>query len=339
MVISHLTNVRWGCGFSGSAGMLVVTQNDAWFITDFRYQSQAAQQVQGGWKVVIAKRGLWREAARLLKKAGAARIGFEAEHTSVAALMDIEKRIKPAIAVAMKRVVEDLRLEKDADELAIIRRAVKNIDECFDFICGWIKPGQSETEVSDELSRQMKLRGASGPSFTTIVASGARGALPHGVASDKKIEAGEMITIDMGAIVDGYCSDCTRTVCLGKPTSEQQRIYGIVWEAQVAAAQALRPGIGCKETDKIARNIIEEAGLGAAFGHGLGHGVGLDIHEQPRLSQLGKGRLAQGNVVTCEPGIYIENWGGVRIEDMIVITETGAEILTKARKPRKIISL
>jgi Xaa-Pro aminopeptidase len=339
LVVSDLTNVRYLCGFTGTAGMAVVTPQEAWFITDFRYQSQAAQQVPDEYSIVIAERGLWREAARLLKKAKVGRIGFEAEHTSVATLEEIESLIKPAQAVSTKRVVEDLRLHKDDDEIAIIRQAVQIIDECFDYICGVMKPGMTEREVSNELLQQMKARGASGSSFETIVASGQRGALPHGIASDKQLAAGEMITIDMGAVFNGYCSDCTRTVSLGKVSREQQKIYETVWRAQTEAAVALKPGLSCRAADAVARKVIDEAGYGEYFGHGLGHGVGLEIHEQPRLSKLGKGTLKPGMIVTCEPGIYIEGVGGVRIEDMLVITKDGAETLTRARKPRRIIAL
>jgi len=339
VVISDLTNVRYLSGFTGTSGMVVVTKTDTWFLTDFRYKSQATQQVPGDFKIVIAECGLWPEAAKLLKRAKVLRVGFEAEHTSVAALQEIEKKIKPVVAVSTRRVVEDLRLNKDEAEIEIIQRAVDVIDDVFAYICGVLKPGQSEREVADELHNQMKLRGATGPSFDTIVASGVRGALPHGVASHKKLEAGDMVTIDMGAVVDGYCSDCTRTVCLGTPTRAQQKIYETVWRAQVEACQQLRPGLGVREADQIARKLIEEAGYGKQFGHGLGHGVGLQIHEPPRLSKLGKGKLAPGMIVTCEPGIYLENEMGVRIEDMLVITESGARILTKAAKPRKILAL
>jgi Xaa-Pro aminopeptidase len=339
LVVSDLVNVRYLAGYTGTSGMIVVTAKSAWFITDFRYQAQAAQQVPKDFKIAIAAKGLWREAARLLKRAKAERIGFEAEHTSVAALEDIQKLVGPARPISTKRAVEGLRLHKDEDEIAIIQRAVDVIDEVFAHICGVMKPGMSEQEVADELHHQMRVRGASGPSFTTIVASGARGALPHGVASDKKLEAGDMVTIDMGAIVDGYCSDCTRTVVLGKASAEQQKIYEIVWDAQVAAAEALKPGLGCKAADEIARKIIDDAGYAKYFGHGLGHGVGIEIHEAPRLSPLGKGKLAPGMVVTCEPGIYIENFGGVRIEDMAVITKDGARILTKCAKPRQILEI
>jgi Xaa-Pro aminopeptidase len=339
LVINDLTNVRYSAGYTGTSGMIVVTPKNAWFITDFRYKAQAAQQVPGDYQIAIAEKGLWREAAKLLKKAKASRIAFEAEHTSVAALEDIEKLVNPAAPVSTKRVVEELRLHKEDAEIAIIQRAVDVIDEVFEYICGVLKPGLTEQEVADELHRQMRLRGASGPSFETIVASGKRGALPHGVASSKQLEYGDMVTIDMGAIVDGYCSDCTRTVVLGKASRKQQQIYQTVWDAQVAAAEALKPGLGCKAADQIARKIIEEAGYEKYFGHGLGHGVGIEIHEQPRLSPLGKGKLAPGMIVTCEPGIYIEDFGGVRIEDMAVITPDGARILTKCAKPRKILAV
>jgi Xaa-Pro aminopeptidase len=339
LAISNLTNVRYLCGYTGTSGLVLVSATEAFFITDFRYQSQAAQQVSSEYSIVIAEKGLWREAAQLAKKQRWKTLGFEAEHTSVAAWQDLQKELNPVETSPARAMVETLRLQKDEAEIAIMRRAVEIIDEVFEYICGVLKPGLSEREVSDELTRQMKLRGASGPSFETIVASGVRSALPHGVASDKILEAGELVTIDMGAIYNGYCSDCTRTVCLGKPTRKQQQIYEIVWRAQTAAAAALRPGLNVKAADAVARKIIEDAGFGKAFGHGLGHGVGIDIHEAPRLSRLGKGNLKSGMMVTCEPGIYLDGWGGVRIEDMLLITDSGAETLTQCAKPRKILAL
>jgi Xaa-Pro aminopeptidase len=338
LAVSNLTNVRYLCGYTGTSGLAVVSDSEAFFITDFRYQAQAAAQVPAEYSILIAEKGLWKEAARLLKKK-AARVGFEAEHLAVAAWQEITEQIKPAELVSTLRAVEELRLIKDQDELEIIRRAVRVADEAFASVVQKLRPGRAEWEVAEELRVAMQGRGASGPSFTTIVASGARSALPHGVASDKKLEKGDLVTVDMGAIVDGYCSDMTRTVCLGRPTREQQKIYRTVWRAQVAAVEALRPGLGCKEADAIARRVIEEAGYGEAFGHGLGHGVGLDIHEAPRLSRLGKGKLQRGMVVTAEPGIYVEGTGGVRIEDMLVITADGAEILTGTPKPEKLLEV
>lgn len=342
IVVANLTNVRYLCGFTGSAGMAVITPDKAFFVTDFRYQEQAAAQVPSEYSVVIGKKGLWPEAAKLLKnnlKNKAAKIGFEAEHTSVAAWEENKKLFAPQELVATSRAVEKLRMEKEAGEMEIMRGAIAVADEAMEYIFGVLRPGLSEREVADELLNQIKSRGASGPSFDFIVASGARGALPHGVASGKVLQAGEMVTIDMGAIVDGYCSDLTRTVCLGKPTRLQQKIYEIVWRAQTEAAEKFRPGLSCKVADKVARNIIEEAGYKENFGHGLGHGVGIQIHEPPRVSQLGKEKLQVGNVVSCEPGIYIPDWGGVRIEDLLLITKGGAETLSRSPKPRKLMAL
>jgi Xaa-Pro aminopeptidase len=336
LVVSNLVNVRYLCGFTGSSGMIVVTRESAYFLTDFRYQQQAETQVSREYSRVIAKRGLWQEAGKMLKKQ-ATKIGFESEHTSVAAWEENKKLFAPAELVSTFHLVEKLRLQKDANEMEIMRRATRVADEAMEFVLGVLRPGLSEMEVADELLNQIKQRGASGPSFDFIVASGVRGALPHGVASEKIIEKGDMVTIDMGAIVDGYCSDMTRTICVGKPTREQQKIYEIVWHAQTEAAEEMRAGQSCKAADKVARDIISESGYGEYFGHGLGHGVGLQIHEAPRVSQLGKGKLQSGNVVSCEPGIYIPDWGGVRIEDLLLIQKDGAEILNKASKPRKIL--
>lgn len=339
IVISDLTNVRYLCGFTGTSGMIVATKSSAYFLTDFRYQEQATQQVGPEYSVVIVEAKLWDDAARIIKDKKVSRVGFEAENITVATLEEITELLQPATPVSTRGVVQNQRLYKDQDELAIIRRAVQIADKSLETVCGMMKPGMTEQEIADALFAEMKRRGASGNSFETIVASGKRGALPHGVASNKKLRAGEMVTIDMGAVLDGYCSDLTRTVCLGKPTARQQEIYEIVWEAQTAAAAALRPGMTGKEADAVARQIITDVGYGDAFGHGLGHGVGMQIHESPRLSRFYDGKLEPGMVVTCEPGIYLAGWGGVRIEDMLVMTEDGAEILSRAKKPRKIIEL
>ena len=338
-VISNLTNARYLCGFTGSAGMCVVTSDAAHFLTDFRYKAQTAQQVSSLYQTHIIEGVLWKAAGEILKKLGAPRTAFEAEHVSYAAYHDTQDAIKPVHLMPSRRLVEDLRLHKDAAEIAIIERAVKIIDDCFAHLCDFIKIGQTELEVADEVTRFVKSRGASGVSFETIVASGERSALPHGVAGTRVLARGDMITIDMGAVLDGYCSDFTRTLCLGAPTQRQQEIYETVWRAQTAACGALKPGLGCKEADAVARKIIEDAGFAENFGHGLGHGVGMEIHEAPRLSKLGTGKLQPGMVVTCEPGIYVEGLGGVRIEDMLLITESGARILTGADKPRELLQV
>ncbi len=339
LAVTHLTNVRYLTGYTGSAGLVALTPTEIYFVTDFRYRTQAAEQVGKNAKIVIAERGLWPRAAQVFKKIGVSRIGFEAEHTSVAAWEEIQKLVKPAQTVATKRAVEDLRLQKDDDELKILREAVAIADGAMAAILEFLRPGLSEKEVAAAIEHEVRARGGTGLSFDSIVASGTRGALPHGIASEKRLEAGEMVTIDMGARFGGYCSDMTRAVCLGKATDEQNEIYNLVWRAQTTAAAALKPGLNCKAADRIARDLIEGAGHKKEFGHGLGHGVGLDIHEQPRLSKIGKGELKAGMIVTCEPGVYRPNWGGVRIEDMMLITENVAEILTQTPKPERLLEL
>ena len=338
-VISNLTNVRYLCGFTGSSGACIVTPEAAHFLTDFRYKAQAKQQVSALYETHVVEGPLWIAAGEILKKLGAPRTAFEAEHVSYATYTDTQDAIKPVHLVASRRLVEDLRLCKDVAEIAIIERAVKIIDDCFAHLCDFIKIGQTELEVAEEVTRFVKSRGASGVSFETIVASGERGALPHGTAGERVLAQGDLVTIDMGAVLDGYCSDFTRTICLGAPSERQQEIYETVWRAQTAACEALKPGLGCKEADAVARKIIDDAGFSENFGHGLGHGVGMEIHEAPRLSKLGTGKLQPGMIVTCEPGIYVEDLGGVRIEDMLLITQNGARILTGAAKPREMIQV
>lgn len=340
LAVTHLTNVRYECGFTGSAGMLLLMPAGAHFLTDFRYRDQAHQQVGAHCQIHIAERGLWREAAKIAKKAGSARVGFEAQHTSVAAWQEIQKLLgRNAKTVATSLAIENLRLIKDADELAILREAVRIADETMQETLAQLHAGQTEREVAQFIENGARARGASGLSFETIVASGARGALPHGIASDKTLESGDMVTIDMGARFQDYCSDMTRTICLGKSSQKQREIYEITYRAQVAACAAMQPGLSCKAADKIARDLIAQAGYKKEFGHGLGHGIGIDIHEAPRLSKLGQGQLAAGQIVTSEPGIYLQDFGGVRIEDMLLITEAGAEILTQTPKPATLLEL
>lgn len=340
LAVSHLTNVRYGCGFSGSSGLLLVTRTEAYFITDFRYREQAKSQIGDLARVEIASKGLWRHVGELAKKQGWQSVGFEADHVTVAQWRAIEKQLGTGVQTReTENVVEELRARKDDGELAIIREAVRVAHEAFEAILPLIRPGAVELEIAEAIEQEIRARGGSGTSFETIVASGGRSALPHGVASQKRIESGDLVTVDMGARWNGYCSDMTRTVCVGRASGEQKAIYEIVHRAQVAACEAIRPGLKCVEADKVARKIIEDAGYKKAFGHGLGHGVGLDIHEAPRLSPLGRGKLEAGMVVTCEPGVYLPELGGVRIEDMLLVTESGAEILTPTAKPATLLEL
>ena len=268
------------------------------------------------------------------------KLGFEAQHLSVASFGEIQKMAgKNAQFIVTQSAVEKLRALKSAEELAVIREAVRVADEVMQQALELLRPGISELEVSFAIEAGIRARGGAGTSFETIVASGARSALPHGVASGKIIEKGDLVTIDMGALYQGYCSDMTRTVCVGKAKKKQRAIYELVYRAQVAACGAIKPGAGCRAVDAVARDIIGGAGHADDFGHGLGHGVGIDIHEAPRLARKGKGDLKAGMIVTSEPGVYIADFGGVRIEDMLVVTPDGAEILTRTEKPAQLLEV
>jgi Xaa-Pro aminopeptidase len=332
------SNVRYLTGYTGSSGMTLISEEGAWFFTDFRYKTQAAEQVTG-YDIVIAKKGLSDAAGKTAKKKKFKRVAFEAAHVTVAAHEAMVKQFKEVELVSSKSVVENARVFKDENEVAKIRQAVDIADKAFEHIVGRLQPGQVEREVALEIEEYMIGQGADGLSFEIIVASGERSALPHGKASSKTLAAGDLITFDMGCKYRGYCSDLTRTVCLGKPTSEQQKIYRIVLDAQKRAEEAIQAGAGCKAVDALARNYIGEQGYKENFGHGLGHGVGIDIHEAPRLHWRERGKLKPGHIVTVEPGVYIEGWGGVRIEDMVVVMDEGCQILTRAPKPARIMAV
>ncbi len=236
-------------------------------------------------------------------------------------------RLKPAAGITA-----ELRAQKDASEVGRIEDAITVLDLGFKKVMNGLVPGASEKELALAVEFYFKKNGADGLAFDTIIASGLRGAMPHGKASDKKIKKGELVIVDMGAFRNGYNSDETRTYCVGKATKLQKNIYGIVMEAQERAIKKIRPGVAATEVDSAARNFIEKAGYGKYFGHGTGHGVGLEIHENPYIGPLGKDVLKEGMVVTIEPGIYIPGWGGVRIEDMALVVKGGCEILTKSPK-------
>lgn len=233
--------------------------------------------------------------------------------------------------------VEQLRLIKTEDELAILQRAADIADETFEHICTYIRPGVSELDVANEMERYMRSLGATQSSFDSIVASGVRGALPHGVASDKLIEEGELVTLDFGALYNGYISDITRTVAVGEPSEQMKEVYEIVLAAQKRGVEQIRPGMKASEADKVVRDVIVEKGYGEAFGHSTGHGIGLEVHEMPALSSRNDTVLQCGMTVTVEPGIYLPGIGGVRIEDDIVLTETGNRRLTKSSKELRIL--
>jgi len=332
-----LPNVRYLTGFSGSSGAVFVTRKLSIFITDFRYKDQARKQVKGS-RVVVSKLNPI-STLKEIKEANVKnlRLAIEAHRLTVAQKTNLKETLPNAILIDTTDMVEDLMVCKDTAEIGFIKKAVEISDLAFERILGMLKPGLKEKDVAAELEYQMKVLGADKEAFESIVASGYRSALPHGIASDKKLKKGEFITFDFGALYNGYCSDITRTVVLGKADARQKKIYGIVARAQAAAIRKVRVGVTGKDVDAAARSIIEKAGYGKEFGHGTGHGIGLEVHAAPRVSALGTQPLGNNMVVTIEPGIYISGWGGVRIEDDVVVKPKGCLVLNKA--PKKLLEL
>jgi Xaa-Pro aminopeptidase len=336
LIVSHLPNIRYLCGFSGSNGLLLVTPSTTMFFTDFRYDEQVRTEVTAD-ELSVTQTDLLRYAAgkNILRRSK--KIAFEQHHLSLERYLFLQKKFRRERLAGTENLVENLRAAKDDTEIALIAEASAISDRVFQKIIGMLKPGISELEISAEISYLHKSYGAEGDAFETIVASGVRGALPHGKASSKKIESGEFMTLDFGCVVNGYHSDMTRTVCIGKPSAEMKKVYGIVLEAQQRAADAVRTTATGKEVDTAARGYIASRGYGKYFGHSLGHGVGLEIHEQLRLSQKNKKKLTLNNVVTVEPGIYLPAKFGVRIEDIVVVRRDGCEVLTGS--PKELIVL
>ncbi len=317
------------------AGQLLIGTDSMALVTDGRYTEQATREAPG-LKLIIRQAAFAPILAETFRQEGWRRVGFQAEWVSVAAYEALLEESQGACELkALRNVVEPLRELKDADELALIQKAQDITDATFTHLVGWLRPGLTEREVAVEIERFMVEQGAEGTAFPPIVASGPNAALPHAIPGERKVAAGEPLTIDMGARYRGYRSDMTRTICLGEPDAKLREIHQIVLQAQQHCIAGLRAGIGSKTADALAREPIEQAGYGAEFMHGTGHGVGLDIHESPRLSRYAddeKEQLGAGAVVTIEPGIYIPGWGGVRIEDMGVITPDGITIFTHSPK-------
>lgn len=326
-------------GFTGTAGSLLITTAAAYLLTDFRYVEQAAAQAPA---FSVQRMGQGPRAttdllARLLSEHRISQLGFEADTVSFDWYEELRDGLRGVRLVPASGAVEALRKVKEPTEIEAIRRAAALADQAFAHILEYIRPGVTERDVALELEFFMRRRGASGVAFDTIVASGRRSSLPHGVATDKVIAAGELVTLDFGCVVDRYCSDMTRTVVVGEPDAQQRQIYDVVLNAQQAGVAAARAGQTGKELDHVCRQIIADSGYGEYFGHGTGHAVGLDVHEDPRVSPTGQERLVPGHVVTIEPGIYLPGWGGVRIEDLVVITADGCDVLS--RSPKELIIL
>lgn len=331
ILITHSYNRRYITGFTGTAGYALITQDALEFITDFRYVDQAKKQASL-YEVVLHDGPILKTVRERLQRHGVQRLAFEKDHVSYTQYEQMKEQLDGVELVPQQNAVENLRVIKDEEELTIMQQAADIADAAFSHILTVLKPGITEREVEMELEFFMRKKGATSSSFDTIVASGERSALPHGVASDKVIERGDMVTLDFGAYYQGYCSDITRTVAVGEPDPKLKEIYEIVRKAQLNGVEKIKAGMTGIEADALTRDIIKEAGYGDHFGHGTGHGLGMEVHEAPRLSPMGNDILKPGMVVTVEPGIYISGLGGVRIEDDVVITENGCKILTKSDK-------
>lgn len=331
ILITKKENYMYLSGFTGSSAHLVITQNSADLITDFRYIEQATKQAPL-FNIIKYKGNVAIEINNALKRNNVEKLGFESIDLTYDKYKDYSSKFEVKELIPLKNIIESIRMIKDSEELQFIKKAVEIADGAFLNVLPLIKPGILETEVSAEIEYFMKKQGAQGSSFQTIVASGARSAMPHGVASNKEIKNGDVIIMDYGAIYQGYCSDITRTIFLGKPDEKMTKIYDIVLRAQKEALNGAHKGLKGREIDSIAREIINNSGYEKNFGHGLGHGVGLEIHEEPRFAPSDDNTMENGMVVTVEPGIYVEGYGGVRIEDMIVIKDDQPEILTRATK-------
>ena len=328
LLITGLTNIRYLTGFTGSSAYLLLTRRGAWFFTDSRYTEQALEEV-GGAKVIELKKGWIPAVGSLLKRIKAPRLGFEGRLVSYSAWSLLKKALPAGVRlVPVEGVVERVRYVKDPSEIDIIRAAARIADRGFQAARRAIKAGVSEIEVARKIEAALIRHGALGPSFDIIVASGARGALPHGKASDKLIKKGELVVVDMGALYQGYASDATRTYAVGRPGGKEREIYSIVKEAHERAIRAAGPGIKAKEVDLAARDHIRAEGYGENFGHGTGHGIGLDVHEGPVIGPGSSEILSEGMIFTIEPGIYLEGLCGVRIEEMVLVTADGVEPLT-----------
>lgn len=331
VVIQIPDNRGYLSGFEGSAGTVLITQKDAFLLVDFRYVEQAREQapylevIQHHPEITITLK-------RLLKDLGISCLGWEKSFVTLEQEELWKDSLDEVTLVPMPDLVAELRMVKDEREIEYIRKAAAIADEAFEQIRPMIKAGQNEKAVAIEMEYLMRRLDADGVSFETIIASGPRSAMPHARASEREMEDGDLVIIDFGAIYHKYCSDCTRTLVIGEMNRKQREIYEIVQEAQMESLKMIQPGVRASHVDEVARSIITKRGYGQYFGHSLGHGVGRSIHEEPTLSLRDDTLLEPGMVVTVEPGIYIPNWGGVRLEELVLVTGKGSEVLTKSKR-------
>lgn len=330
LLVTDLKNARYLTGFTGSNAFVIVTESKAFLLTDSRYATQASEEVQGYGIKIITK--ALDAIAGLLTSLRVKTLGFEAANVTCSMHSLLGQALPKVKLKPTTGLVGKLRVKKDATEIERLRASARLLDTGYRDAMRLIRPGAVERDAALSIEMALRRRGADGLAFDTIIASGPRGALPHGKASRKKIKKGEFVVVDMGVLMDGYNSDETRTFVVGKATARHREIYGIVKDAQARGLDAIRPGIKAGVVDAAARDPIRKAGYGKYFGHGTGHGVGLDIHEGPSVAPGNEEILEEGMVVTVEPGIYIPGWGGVRIEDMALVVKGGFELLTKTGK-------
>jgi Xaa-Pro aminopeptidase len=329
-ILKGMDNIFYLTGFRGSEGTVLVTRGDVILLTDSRYTTYANDVAQGC--IVVETKGRDQGLADLTARYGLKKIGFDATHTNYQVYYSWKKAMDQVEFVPLDDDIEAIRRCKDAEEILAIRKAIDVSTNAFATIVERIRPGVTEREIAIDLDYTMQRLGAEKPSFDTIVASGPRAALPHGQPTDRILQAGEPLVIDFGAQVNGYCSDETVTVCVGKPERQIGDICTVVRDAKQKGVEAVRPGLPVRELDAIVRGYIEDKGYGDFFRHGTGHGVGIAVHEAPAITARVEGLLEEHMVLTIEPGIYLPNIGGVRLEDMVLVTGTGPEVLTRLRK-------
>ncbi len=329
-LVTHLPNVRYLTGFSGSNGVVVVLPDLVALVTDFRYAAQAPQEVGNDVRVEIAAADLWERVAKVVGRGQGDGLGLEAEAMTVATAQRLTDAGLPGVQPT-RGIVEALRESKEPEEVEAIRNAAALASEALEHTLPAIRVGASEREVASVLEAELRRHGSEWHPFPTIVASGPRSALPHAGTSARAIGRNEIVLLDFGALLDGYCADLTRTVIVGHADERQRVVYELVREAQTVAIAGLRAGLTGKDGDALARRVIEARGFGDAFGHSLGHGLGLEVHEAPRLGRTNEQPLPDGAVVTVEPGVYFPGWGGVRLEDDVQLTTHGATLLSDGR--------
>ncbi|MGX6961846.1 M24 family metallopeptidase [Vagococcus xieshaowenii] len=334
-LVTSSYNLRYVSGFTGTSGLAVITLDNAYFVTDFRYTEQASTQCEG-YTIVQHSGPIYDEVENIVKKENLSNMAFEEVHMSYFT-HDVVSELLSCDMVPVQGMIEELREVKESSEIEIVKAACGIADKAYAHILDYIKPGMSEIQVANEVDFFMRSLGATSVSFETIVASGVRSAMPHGVASNKIIEQGDLITLDFGCYYEGYVSDMTRTFAIGDPGQQLKDIHQMVLDAQLMVTAAAKPGMTGVQLDAVARDYFATKGVAEAFGHSTGHGIGLEIHEGPNVSRLAEKAFVPGNIISNEPGLYFPGIGGVRIEDDLLVTETGVEILTHS--PRELIIL